>query len=218
MAAGRCTSCLQPPPDQHSSGAISRKCLSVRPVFPKMFQFISYSSKCSISAELHFNAALFLKRVGIFPLFCRFPVAPSHSCFSAASLFGTGCSVSQVRRGYTTNVLIYAFCMSSNKHLSIYMFQCYLILYDVIFGLPYILPTLCFWDNYAHLEHHLSAYMCVGFLSYYHSCKWSNLCDIVFLQMPKILWNFNESQWKNRSLQWLRRYKVRANKHAGCWK
>lgn len=45
--------------------AISWHCLSVWPVFPKMFHFFSCSSKCSISAELHFNAALFLKGVGI---------------------------------------------------------------------------------------------------------------------------------------------------------
>lgn len=33
---------------------------------------------------------------------------------------------------------------SSNKHLSMYMLQCYLILYDGIVGLSYILPVYSF--------------------------------------------------------------------------
>lgn len=198
----------------------SQNCLSVRPVFPKMFHLISYSSQCSISAELHFNAALFLKGVGIFPLFCRFPVAPSHSCFSVALLFGTSCSVSVESIHYLSYICtLHVVFQQAPFYLYVTMlpnnlwWHLWLALHSTCLLIDFMLL-----DNDAHLEHHLSSYV-YNVSGFRHIIIHENEATyIVFLQMPKIRWNCNKSQWKNGSLQQLRRYKVSANKHAGCWK
>lgn len=199
----------------------SQNCHSVRPVFAKMFHLISYSSQCSISTELHFNAALFLKGVGIFPLFCRFPVAPSQfllfSCFALWDQLQCQCGEHTLYRSYicTLHVVfqqapfyLYVTMLPNNL-----WWHLWLALHSTCLLVDFMLL-----DNDARLEHHLSSYV-YNVSGFCHIIIHENEATyIVFFQMPKIRWNFNESQWENGSLQWLRRYKVRANKHAGCWK
>lgn len=103
------------------------------------------------------------------PLFCRFPVAPSHSCFSAALLFRTSCGISQVLRTPLTYLYMHSACCPPEiTFLFIYVTM---ILNFVWWHIWLVVNSTCiliyftFLDNYVHLQHHLFfSYMCsVGF-------------------------------------------------------